>query len=295
MAARKRRGGHRLRGAKGALHGQLDRALAELDETPPLRDISVHEARKELKRARSTLRLLRNAIGKSAYRHANQRLRDAAHPLSRVRDAKVLLDLAAKLHDDGNKKARRRPALASLERRLRRERQRAHRELLERPAVLRHVRHAIESVQSDARPWPRPSKHALRRGIARMYRQSRKAFTRADEERAEEALHESRKRTKYLGQALEVLAPNTSGRAAAKRAKRADAIADALGDDHDLALLQGELAEHSRSGSSARAAIDRIERRREKIQRKAAKRGRRLYRDKGKAFVAALHLESTSH
>src|SRR5262245_11636061 len=288
MATRAHRGGAN-RSPKGALRRQLDRALAELDGRPPLHDASVHEARKELKRARSTLRLLRDAIGKATYRHANQRLRDAARRLSPVRDAKVLRDLASKLRH-GTKKAGRRAKLASLERELQRERQRAHREVVERPAVLLHVRHAIESVQSDARPWPRPTDDSLRRGIERIYRKSRKAFARADAERGEEALHESRKQTKYLGQALEVVAPDGGTRVT----KRADKIADALGDEHDLAVLRGEL-EARLSGSARRAALARVQRRRRKLQHKAAKQGRRLYRCKTKAFVARLHINAAWH
>src|SRR5262245_147300 len=52
--------------AKKDLQRHLARALAELDGRRPLPDRSVHEARKELKRARSTLRLLRDAIGDTA-------------------------------------------------------------------------------------------------------------------------------------------------------------------------------------------------------------------------------------
>ena len=45
-------------------------------------DDSIHEARKELKKARATLRLLRDALGKKAYKRENTALRDAARPLS---------------------------------------------------------------------------------------------------------------------------------------------------------------------------------------------------------------------
>ena len=93
MAGRMVRGGkYRSSSAKSALRHHLERALAELGGKPPLRDVSVHEARKQLKRARATLRLLRDGIGDTAYRRANQQLRDAARPLSGVRDAKVMLE-----------------------------------------------------------------------------------------------------------------------------------------------------------------------------------------------------------
>src|SRR5262245_43326502 len=53
--------------------------------------VDIHGARKELKRARALLRLLRNAVGDAAYRRANRTLRDVARSLSQARDAAVLL------------------------------------------------------------------------------------------------------------------------------------------------------------------------------------------------------------
>ena len=117
------------RGVKSALNSQLGRALRELRGTAP-GDAAVHEARKEIKRARASLRLPRYAIGETAYRRANRRLRDAGRPLSRVRDPKAQLDVAEKLCAD-TKESPRRAELASLERALSSERRRVRRQLLE--------------------------------------------------------------------------------------------------------------------------------------------------------------------
>jgi CHAD domain-containing protein len=142
-------------------------------------------------------------------------------------------------------------------------------------------------VLSDSQPWPAASDDCLRSGIQRIYRKGRKAFARADADGDEEALHESRKQTKYLGAALQVLAAARGG-STAKRVKQAEAIADELGDDHDLAVVRGKLTGQRRSGSSRRALLAQIDGRRQKLQRKAARHSRRLYRRKPKAFVAAL-------
>ena len=144
---------------------------------------------------------------------------------------------------------------------------------------------------SDSRAWRDPSDESLRRGIEQIYRKGRKAFTRAGQDGCDETLHESRKQTKYLGQALEVLAPARRG-GIGKRVKCAESIADALGDDHDLVVLREKLAARSRSGSSRQEILTLIERRREKLQRKAAKQSRRLYGDKAKAFVDAVDLHA---
>ncbi|HEY6922073.1 MAG TPA: CHAD domain-containing protein, partial [Steroidobacteraceae bacterium] len=60
-------------------------------------DTSIHAARKELKKARATLRLLRDALGRRAYKKENTALRDAARPLSEARDGRVLLDALSSL------------------------------------------------------------------------------------------------------------------------------------------------------------------------------------------------------
>ena len=54
-------------------------------------DEAVHTARKTAKRARAALRLMRSAIGDAAYHRANKQLRDAARPLTVVRDAVAIL------------------------------------------------------------------------------------------------------------------------------------------------------------------------------------------------------------
>src|SRR5262245_12474922 len=56
------------------------------------RDAAVHEARKSFKKVRAILRLVRPAIGERSYRYENTAFRDAARPLTEVRDAKILVE-----------------------------------------------------------------------------------------------------------------------------------------------------------------------------------------------------------
>ena len=267
-----------MRGAKQALRRDLKCALSELGGEAPLRDESVHEARKALKRARAMLRLMRGEIGDAVYRRANLRLRDAARPLSRLRDAKVLLDVVAKLRADDKS-----GELATLEEKLHREREAARREVAERPATLRRIRRSIESVLSESRPWRAPSPAMLRRTVERMYRKGRKAFALADADRCDETLHEARKQSKYLGKALDTIAGQR-----VRDAKRAGAVADALGHDHDLAVLAKKVSDGPRRTRTARTLLAHLRHRRRELQRTSSRRGRRLYRRKPKSFVRAL-------
>src|SRR5215510_6281209 len=67
---------------------QLGSAVEELEGDKP----NIHGARKQLKRARATLRVLRAALGDESYRRENVAARDAARPLSKARDEEVLSD-----------------------------------------------------------------------------------------------------------------------------------------------------------------------------------------------------------
>ena len=273
-----------------ALEQELGRALRNLRTRRGLGDASIHEVRKELKRARASLRLLREEIGEAAYQGANRRLRNAARPLAPVRDAKALLKVAAKLRDQAKGVSQWRE-FDSLESELHGERRRIRQQLLEQPAKLQSIRNTIQSVRSDSREWRAPTDRSLRRAVERIYRKTRKAFARAESKPRNETLHELRKQSKYLGKALALLAPPTLRGRIARRARRAEVISDALGNDHDLAMLQQRLEARPRSGT-AKEILARIEDRRRKLIRKATKRSRRLYRHRAKTFVDALDLRA---
>jgi CHAD domain-containing protein len=89
---------------------------------------------------------------------------------------------------------------------------------------------------------------------------------------------------KYLQQALAVAA-NSGSHGLRKLERRAGKVADRLGDDHDLAMLEAKLAALPPRSKAQRKLIARIEVRRAKLQKKAFKLARRIYRGKAAAFV----------
>src|SRR4030095_2560381 len=70
----------------------IDQALKALQGNQPLSDAAVHGVRKQLKKGRADLRLLRKALGSQMYAYENAALRDVARPLTAVRDARALMD-----------------------------------------------------------------------------------------------------------------------------------------------------------------------------------------------------------
>src|SRR5689334_107821 len=77
--------------ARSKLCDQIGEALRLLKAHRPS-NAEIHEARKAIKRSRATLRLLRDTLSNREYRLDNATLRDAAKPLSIVRDARVLVE-----------------------------------------------------------------------------------------------------------------------------------------------------------------------------------------------------------
>ena len=267
-----------LRGSEPPLSGLRRILTAELDDARRqlhrgrLSDRRVHDVRKELKRARASLRLLRGALGDAAYRRANRLLRDAARPLTPLRDAKVLVELLdERIARDSSKRAT--SAYTKLRRRLETSRRHMRVRL---PAAVASADPKLRAVRARVRALPTsgavPGDFAAR--LADTYRKARKAFVRAQAHPNDAELHEWRKQVKYLLAQLELLEP-LRPRRTRKLAKRADRLAHLLGDDHDLAVLEQTLG--ARDASLARD--------RTKLQRQAHRLGERLHRKSPRRFA----------
>jgi CHAD domain-containing protein len=259
---------------------QLGEAIAQLRRRARSGD-AVHEVRKELKRARATLRLLRECIGVSVYRRDNASMRDAARPLTALREAKVLLQtqraVEPRVAKQGSTFGR------YLYRALRKERRDMQRRL--RPQELTATIAALRAVKQRMQALSKTqlSQDAvLGAAVQRAYKSGRKAFLQAKRRPTDEFLHEWRKQTKYFSNQLEIISP-LSPKRFAKRLKRSQRLAEYLGDDHDLALLNNKIFQYAKGPNAAsrndavEELINRIARRRKALQAKAWRLGERLY------------------
>ncbi len=269
-----------VRTVRRILLAQLDKAIAGL-KRPNLTDHTVHEVRLDLKRARATLRLLRECIGVDAYRRENLCMRDAARPLTTVRDANVLLKTLHRL-DPAAQARQKEDFVRQLSRVLRRERRAVRQRLRQQDvtaaaaalvAVKRRLQRAPEAGRDRA---------TLGTGVKRAYKSGREAFAQVRQRPTDESLHEWRKQTKYLANQLEILLPLNPKRLA-KSCKRSSRLAKHLGEDHDLALLGGKIFQYAKGPYAASQndavaeLISRLVRQRKALQSKAYRLGRRLY------------------
>ncbi|MDX6718431.1 MAG: hypothetical protein QOJ63_685 [Solirubrobacteraceae bacterium] len=252
---------------------------------------AVHETRKGLKRLRASVRLTRDAIGAQTYERENAAFRDTAQRLAAGRDAQVLLETLDALRDRFADELA--PlATAALRARLEDERERAVAATRHDDAGIAAVLGALAQAVARTPTWSLEPDgfDALSPGLRRIYRRGRKRMRAARRDPSPENLHEWRKRVKDLWHASQIVRAAQPDRLKLV-STRAHDLADLLGDAHDLSMLRDYVESHPQcfeDAASKRGLLAVIDRREDKLRRKALKRGRRLYKRKPKRFVRAI-------
>ena len=259
-------------------HGRIDNALDELrgtsDSTP---EEAVHETRKDLKKLRALLRMMRAELGENTFARENACFRDAARELAGTRDSDVMLETLGALEL---------PPGVGFDLRKAIEVERRQNGAGERVGAARDAVAILKEARKRVDDWPlqRNSFDALAGGVDRAYRRGRRALKSARREPSVEALHEWRKRVKdlwYPHTLLRALWPPVM----AAIGDEAHELSDRLGDDHDLAVLASWVSENAQAGPDL---FEAVERRRAKLQAEAFALGARVYAEKPRAFVGRL-------
>jgi CHAD domain-containing protein len=275
------------RGLRRVAHGFVQRAARRLAQ-PELSDEQVHDARKNLQKSRAALRLLRETLGERIYRRENTMLRDAARSLNRARDARVLAEALNALRSNGAG-LQHDTASLELEHLLRTEQTEVQREMRENGA-LDEPRGALQQLARRSTRW-RVGKGGwsdLGPAFRRIYRSGRQAMPRSGVRPDDAALHEWRKRTKYLRYALQMLEPMRPS-LLSPLVKEARRLTECLGEHHDLSLLVLKARDFSQgSGVSIGALLAAIEQRQARLVTRALSCGTRLYRMKPKELTERL-------
>jgi CHAD domain-containing protein len=276
------------RDARRILRTQIGVALDHL-KGREVTDEDIHAARKSIKRARATLRLMRETIPKNTYRLENAALRDSARPLSAVRDAKVLVDALDHLSDLDTAAIADTPE-HPFRRALVRERNNTRRRARSKNQGLGAARSGLEAAHSRAGRWSLDGQDwsILGKGLQRVYSEGKKLLGMAQRDPNPECLHEWRKQVKYLWNQVALLEPLGSGWIN-ELADQCHKLSDYLGDDHDLAVLRERAAAHEQTFAKPElhaALVTAIERKRTGLQQKALVIGARIYHDKPADFAA---------
>jgi len=272
---------------KAAL-GRINKAIQALCVAPAERVEGVHQARKRFKELRALLRLVRDPLG-ARFKVDNLRVRDAGRRLAESRDAAAMLESWDALARTNQ------PLFVSdpfRQIRLRLQQRAApdgevHADF---ESEIGQVLEELRSLTQDVKHWKLPGKGfgLLADGFRRTYADGVRDLARAQKEGSDELLHEWRKRVKDHWYHCQLLSPCWPD-ALESRAEQLKQVADALGDDHDLAVMTHLMqSEPDLFGApETRDVLQRcIEQRRTQLQRRALQLGRRLYAEPPKALMA---------
>ncbi|HEU4702087.1 MAG TPA: CHAD domain-containing protein [Conexibacter sp.] len=269
---------------------RLADAVAQLEGAADDPVTAVHEARKDLKKTRALLRLVRPALSGKAYRRENEALREIGLALSGARDADVRVATAESLaeHAAGRLPADAFEALAAAL---------AAEVGAGEGADGSRFAPAIERLRAaelrvDAWPLGDADWDAVLAGVTRAHTRGRDAFAAARATPDPELLHAWRKRAKDLWYHQRLLAPAWPDVLGAQ-AEAAHALSELLGDDHDLAVLAERLVDDAPpllpAVDALRAELRAlIAHRSEALRAQAVRLGRRVYAESPKAFSRRL-------
>ena len=272
-------------GVRRVAREQIDGALAGLAEPSRLGiEETVHDVRKRCKKVRGLARLVRGAIGSDGFDSVNSPVREAAGELSPMRDAHALLATFDRLvaTDHAGLGSDLEPVRAELQRRS----AGASPDQVGGAERIARAAERLETALVASQRWRLHDDRVIERGVRRIYGRGRAALRVSTSGGDGEARHEWRKREKDLWYATRLLAPSAPSVLVALEA-RLDELAEALGDDHDLAVLSALLhSEPDMFGGSA--YVDHVHRLADRtaadLQAGAFRLGATLYSESPKAF-----------
>ncbi len=234
---------------------------------------AIHGVRKEIKKLRALLRLVRGGTGRGDHRKTEDALRRAADRLAASRDARVMLQAFGQLA--GGKAARRFPKIW---RALQKNRHREARRFRNNKSIAA----ARKNLQKTDRRWAGlkiklSGWAAIEPGLRESYGRGRQTSELARRQPSLEHFHEWRKQVKNFWHQLRLLCPAWPA-AARALVDRLELLGELLGKEHDLSLLKQFIAARCTDQAVEAAALNRlIEASQKKLRAAALKLGARLY------------------
>lgn len=269
--------------------GRAAKALERLDRAADDELAGViHGVRKDLKKLRALLRLTGAELGGELFAAEDRRYRDVGRLLSDSRDAQVKLETLVALRTAAG------ATLPSAETALWESELEAERDAAvtvagsEGADRLRRAREAIAAGRERVGEWPLKGDawSLVGPGLRRGYRDGRQGMKLVRKEATADDIHAWRKRVKDLWYQLRLLQEAWPEPLRAT-AGQAHALAELLGEHHDLALLAMDLS--SRWGVSGKEKFETaIGHRQQELLDEALTIGARLYAEKPKAFSQRL-------
>lgn len=246
---------------------------------------AVHDVRKEIKKLRAVLRLVRSGIGETAYAGATDALRGAAGRLNAMRDAQVRLAALEILVKNSNGRMPRK-SLPKIQNALREDCQAEEKKLGKTvdsaKKFLVEARKQLGSLKVRPNNW-----NAVAPGLKKIYRRGRKAFALAKRQPSPDHFHAWRKRVKDLSNQLRLVCPARPARIK-PRMENLEKLGDLLGDDHDLFMLGQFVGKQLKRPREKKPVEEIIAARQKKLRAEALELGAAFYTKKPKRFCRQL-------
>lgn len=262
---------------------QIDKAIEEIDDEKLDRHEVVHQVRKRCKKLRGLIRLIRPAF--PGYKQENAFFRDVAGKLSFVRDAQSVIECFDDLAEYYGNRAEA-ALFEPVRRHLMNRRSEIADNVVELEERLTTFRARMVEARGRVNTWKITEEgfDAIAGGFMKTYLRGNKAFSQAYEKSSVANFHEWRKRVKYHWYHCRLLREIWPEMLKVHR-QTADDLADLLGDDHDLAVLQETLEKERHNFDDAgelETIFALIGARRAELQHQAQFLGERVYAEKKK-------------
>lgn len=268
-------------GMKRIVLEQIDQAISELTSDEIDRHKGVHQARKRFKKIRAVLRLVRAELDQDGvYRAENTWFRDVGRTLSHVRDAEAIIETLDKLRAVFANHVEE-PVFTAAREALVHRRQIIADEQIDLAKQSQAIAQQLRAARLRVEAWPLQAEGfaAIGPGLARTYRQGRKARAEAYTHPTDETFHEWRKLVKHHWYHI-LLLQDAWPEVLEGYQRSLKALSDILGDAHDLAVLRHILlAQPDMFGGrrDIQVLLGLIDRRQPELRRDAGTLGQRIF------------------
>ncbi len=269
---------------------QINKAVQELNVEGLSFHEQVHQVRKRLKKIRGVLRLVRPALGVQ-YAQSNAYLRDLGRQLAGLRDAEAMVESVEGLIQHASDEQER-SALNQVKELLVERRDSLSQDSGCKGMPIESVVERLERASTMAGKWKLKSRgfKSIAGGLRKTYSRGCAGRKQAYQENSPEAFHEWRKRVKYHWYHVRLLQELWSGPMNARR-DEAKRLADLLGDDHDLAILQERLTKGRNPDlhpDALAATLAAVRRQSSELRDQARPLGQKLFAEKPRRHIKRL-------
>ncbi len=268
--------------------GLIDENLHLLQDETGDRDKAIHEARKNFKRLRAVLRLIRDEIGEEIYKAENTIFRDASRRLAVLRDSAVMVETleAVRIEYAGDLPE---ADLSDVYGKLVAWQEGVRDQFLQNADTLPEVVEVLQAARPRfaALPIARQDYAAFSGGLQRVYRRGRRRMQEAYATCSAKLFHDWRKQVKYLWHQVEILHllwPPVMD----ELARELHHLSTLLGDAHDLVVLREMLLEGQGFNGRNEELLAVLQERQRALEKAAFPVGQRIFAERPLAFVQRL-------